>query len=328
MPRAGTLGAHGQVRRAPPPPGRGPARALAHAAAAAAVLDGRSSNLRRSRAGLSRRDRYHSGRIGVSRRRTLADSGCGSWPRKPSGRGLAGDPSGQALTRRTELGARCRREKPGTWRATPGAPRGPRRGWRSSAAAGATIPSHPRPRTVQTLGSFFSRRPKGALCSPSAGRGAGALRSDPHPAHTHSPQLRSRFTVAAGSRTGSEECESVAPHSKRMSPRAGRRRAALGWLLPPSCCPLPAEDHPGQSGLRPGDDSAWSLFTPRNCVSFALLVFHLGSLLPVLTLLTSKHTRIHLFCFSILHANSYYPARISPLTCPLGVELPYLHPLI
>lgn len=156
--------------------------------------------------------------------------------------------------------------------------RGPRGGWRSDAAAGTKIPSHPRPRAVQTLCSLFSLRPRGALRSPPAGRGAGPFTATP--AHTHSPQLSSRFPIASGTGTGSDDCESLAPHSKRVSPRAGPRRAALGCLLPPSCCPLPAEDRPGQSGLHPGDGRSWSLFAPRNCTSFALLTFPISPYNP------------------------------------------------
>lgn len=196
-----SLGAHGQVRPA--------TQAHAHPAAAAG-LDGQSGNPRRGRAGLGDPDRPRSGSGGGGGGRTLADVGHGSWPQKQSGRGLT-------RSQRRKLPGRGRRLL--GRQASPAAD-GERQGRLPPTSRG--TPNTRSPSLPETRGAPSALLPR-----------AGG------PAHTHSAQWSPRCAAAAGSGTGSNECESFAPHSKlriparRPSPGFSRPGAALCRLGPP-----------------------------------------------------------------------------------------------
>lgn len=205
-------------RSAPTPP----LSSTAGARACCAAARGRRAAPASLRAGRRRREQHLGG--------SGADSGPGS--------GAVRAGAGAALRAGRAVSAR---EVPGAQRAAPGGLKGPRRGRGGRRCRWRRDPLTPTPGALRTPAPLLSRAPgsRRRLAFPRQGRQA--LRSH--------RRLSTHLLPAAGPEvrrghggTGSGECESLtlAPHSKRESPRAGRRRTALAGPLPPSCCPLPA----------------------------------------------------------------------------------------
>lgn len=264
-------------------------REAAHAHAA--VLDGGGANARRGRAALGGWTRDTQAALAAAGGARWRITGVGRGPRSLAGRGW--EPSGRALTQ-PESG-----KSPGPGGPLPGRSGGP-------AKDRAATPQRTRKSPPTRVPGPSGLRLPFTLGGPGVvGMDRGALRYSPRsrgvrlsaamPAHTHAPQRSLRFAVAAGSGTGSDECESFAPHSKRV-PRepVDAARPSAGFSHPAAALCRPGQ--PRAVWAAPGVSRSWSsLLFGGEC--FICPPGLLRSLLPALT---PKHTKVlvSLFCSS------------------------------
>lgn len=139
--------------------------------------------------------------------------------------------------------------------------------------------------------------------------------------HTSLSQPSPRFALAAGpgrvrmSRVPRPTLKESVPRASRAPPRAP------SWLLPPSCCPLPA----GTARLSWGGGLWTSKASLSSKFHLPLSSFFWDASFQLLHSCPENTQTYTCVASIVLHAKSYHPAGhgVPHLTTPFGLELPY-----